>query len=116
MPHRERAILEQNVLELPKRTELLLVKDKESAGASKDFLKKLENDGIYKLGAVAEDMVTRTLTRPIDLSLRQVYRTRVRSAILCERINALKKKHYKLEILLGKIVLTDHYYFKEEDI
>jgi hypothetical protein len=49
------------------------------------------------------------------LSLRQVYRTKVRSAILCDRINSLKKKYFKLELLLGKIVLRDHPLFINED-
>ena len=78
-------------------------------------MRKLEQDGIYKIGAVSEDIVTNTLTKPLDLSLRQGYRTKIKSAILCDRINSLKKKHFKLEFYLGKLVLKDHPYFNEED-
>lgn len=78
-------------------------------------MKKLEYDGIYKLGVTSEGMVTRTLARPVDLSLRQVYRTKIKSAILCDRITSLKKKHFKLDFYLGKIVLKDHPLFSEED-
>ena len=78
----------------PEKTELIRTLEKGQADpTSKDFLTKLQNDGIYKVGTT-EGIVTPTLTRPIDLSLRQPYRTRIRSAILCERINSLKNKHY----------------------
>ena len=115
LPHRERAILEQEVMDLPEKTEIIMEKDRNQIDSnSKDLLRKLQNDGIYKIGTT-EGIVTPTLTRPIDLSLRQPYRTRVRSAILCERINSLKSKHYKLEIILGKIILRDHKFFIKED-
>jgi hypothetical protein len=115
MADRSRAILEQQVIDLPEKTELIADKNRGQAhSTSKDFLRKLENDGVYKIGTT-EGIVTPTLTRPIDLSLRQPYRTKVRSAILCQRINSLKDRHYKLELYLGKIILKDHPYFIAED-
>lgn len=109
--------MEQSILEHPKESELIKNSNKDVKGLqkNKNFLKKLEYDGIYKLGVTSEGMVTRTLARPVDLSLRQVYRTKIKSAILCDRITSLKKKHFKLDFYLGKIVLKDHPLFSEED-
>ena len=128
LPIHERAVLESEVLRIPEKSELIMSSNKNSQNEAEDknkpsvldseklILSKLEKDGIYRIGVAAENLVTETLTRPIDLSLRQVFRTKIRSAIVSERINSIKKKHYKLELILGKIVLRDHPYFNAEDI
>lgn len=40
---------------------------------------------------------------------------KTRSAILCDRINALKKRHFRLDIVVGKISLREHPLFCPED-
>lgn len=85
LPHRERAVIETNILQMPEKSELVRTIGKHEnqfKDKDKDFLRKLEQDGIYKIGAVSEDMVTSTLTKSMDLSLRQGHRTNIKSSIL----------------------------------
>lgn len=85
LPHRERAVIETQILHMPDKSELVRTigkNENQFKDKNRDFLRKLEQDGIYKIGAVSEDMVTSTLTKPMDLSLRQGYRTNIKSAIL----------------------------------
>ena len=63
------------------------------------------------------DMLAYEISRPIDLSVTQNKKiaTRTRSAILCDRINALKKRHYRLDLIIGKISIREHPIFSPED-
>jgi hypothetical protein len=40
---------------------------------------------------------------------------KVRSAVLCNRKNAMKKRHYRLDLVLGKVSLREHPLFIRED-
>lgn len=124
----QRTILEADHLHFPEKSELLKYMMKNSNKEVEDpnkpdildsdklVLKKLSMDGVYRIGVAADNLVTNTLTRPIDLSLRQIFRTKVRGSIASERINSIKTKHYKLELIIGKLILRDHQYFNAEDV
>lgn len=54
--------------------------------------------------------------RDITLVKNPAMSTYQRSAPLCERINQLKSEYFKLDLIIGKIVLTRHPLFNSEDL
>ena len=66
---------------------------------------------------IHHDLLAWELTRPIDISVTDNPNllTRKRSAILCERSNAKKLRHYGLQIVIGKLSLRDHPILKPEE-
>lgn len=57
-----------------------------------------------------------TKMRDITIIRNPAFSTIQRSATLCERVNQLKSEYFKLDLIIGKIVLSKHPMFNEEDI
>jgi hypothetical protein len=56
-------------------------------------------------------------TRPVDLAFEQsdMFQCVENNAIVTDRANSYKKRYYRIDIIVGKILLRKHYYlFKDE--
>jgi len=56
------------------------------------------------------DVLADELTRPADIAFEQSdsYQTLERNAIVTDRLNSFKKQYYRIDIIIGKILLKRH--------
>ena len=65
------------------------------------------------------DILADEMTMPFDQAFEKTpaFQTKEQNAVLCDRINAYKKRFFRLDINIGKLQLAnykDHKFFNEE--
>lgn len=73
-----------------------------------------EPNGEIKL---KNDLLADELTRPADLAFEQTdaFQTIENNAIVTDRLNSFKKRYYRIDIIVGKLILKRSDLFCEED-
>jgi hypothetical protein len=76
-----------------------------------------EANGEIKL---RNDLLADELTRPADLAFEQTdaFQTVENNAIVSDRLNSFKKRYYRIDIIIGKLILKKHgaLFGKEEQL
>lgn len=73
-----------------------------------------EPNGEIKL---KNDLMAAELTRPADLAFEQTdaFQTVENNAIVTDRLNSFKRRYYRIDIIVGKLILKRSELFSEED-